>query len=325
MILLAALSASGLSRALSAQAVSSPNIGTQASNANRIGTVNATGRPGLEVVPEGFSKLNIDPGFLLQVSVLDDADYSGSFRVDEQGNIALPIVGLVHVGGGDVDHARAAIAKKLLESQILKDPQVTVNVAEYVAPEVTVLGEVHAPGRYPLLAPMDLSDLLAMAGGPTAAAGGDVEIRSNQGIPIHVAFSGPENDKRVGQAVLVHPGDTVQVERAGIVYVLGAVTRPGGYVMEEGGTLSVLEAISMANGTTLSAALGKVYLLRKGAAGQVQIAIPLKKMQRGQVSDLELQPADILYVPNSKVKSALMNTQGILSAATSAGIYAAAY
>ncbi len=106
--------------------------------------------------------------------------------------------------------------------------------------------------------------------------------------------------------------------------MLGAVTRPGGYVMQEEGTLTVLQAISLANGTTLPASVGAIHLLRRNADGtEVDIALPLNKMQHGQSTDLKLQATDVLYVPTSKIKSTVINGASILAAATSASIYAA--
>lgn len=95
--------------------------------------------------------------------------------------------------------------------------------------------------------------------------------------------------------------------------------------MQEDGTLTVLEAISIANGTTLPASVGTIYLLRRNADGSaIKIEVPLNKMQRGKSADMQLQATDILYVPVSKIKSTFLNTQGILTAATSATIYATA-
>ena len=82
---------------------------------------------GLIVVPQDFTKLTLAPGFLMQVSVLDDPDFAGSFRVDQQGDIALPILGTMHVAGETVSAARLQIQKKLLDDQILKNPDVNAD------------------------------------------------------------------------------------------------------------------------------------------------------------------------------------------------------
>jgi len=244
----------------------------------------ATRNSSLAVVPADFAKLKLAPGFLLSLNVLDDSDFVGAFRVDEQGNIVLPVFGEVHIAGETVVEARSQIQKLLLDWKVLNDPQVELSVIEYSAPEVTIVGEVAAPGRYPLLAPRKLVDVLALAGGETITAGDEVQIirdsASNEPILVHYSKS---TDLKAVEDVLVQPGDTVRVKRAGIVYVLGAVTKPGGYVMQEDGSLTVLQAISLANGTTLPALVSSIHLLRRNADGtETDIALPFNKMQHGK-------------------------------------------
>ena len=106
---------------------------------------------GLTMVPEDFAKLTLAPGFLVSLNVLDDTDMAGAFRIDQNGDINVPVLGTMHVAGGTVSQARVQIRKKLLDDQILKDPQVNLTVLEYTAPEVTIVGEVTSPGKYPLL------------------------------------------------------------------------------------------------------------------------------------------------------------------------------
>lgn len=286
---------------------------------------NLSRNAGLTAVPPDFASLKLAPGFLVSLSVLDDSDFDGSFRVDQLGDLPLPIIGAIHVAGETSTEARAQIQARLKSDQILKDPQVNLTVVEYSALEVTILGEVPAPGRYPLFAPRSLTDVLALAGGLGVSAGNEIQIThaGKDEQPDVIRFSKATGYKTV-QDTTIRPGDTVQVKRAGIVYVLGAVGRPGGYVMQEDGTLTVLEAISIANGTMIPASVGTIYLLRRSPDGSaVKIELPLNKMQRGKSADMQLQATDVLYVPMSKVKSALINSQGILAAATSASIYAA--
>jgi polysaccharide export outer membrane protein len=293
---------------------------------NRPGIAAAAGNSALTLVPEDFAKLRLAPGFALSLNVLDDPDFVGVFRIDQQGNIVLPILGTMHVAGETVPAAGAQIQKSLLDNQILNDPQVNLMVLEYTAPEVTIIGEVAAPGRFPLLVPRKLVDVLALAGGTTVAAGNEIQITRGgaDADPVVVHYS-KETDPGTIADVLVHPGDIVQVKRAGIVYVLGAVTRPGGYVMQEDGSLTVLQAVSLANGTTLPASVGKIYLLRRNTNGtRATVEIPLNKMSHGKHADVQLHATDVLYVPMSKIKSVLLNSQGILASAASASIYATA-
>jgi polysaccharide export outer membrane protein len=92
---------------------------------------------GLLVVPADFSQLKLAPGFLLSLNVLDDSDFAGTFRVDEQGDIFLPVLGKLHVADETVAEIRGQIRRKLLDDRILKDPQVDLSIQEYTAPQVT--------------------------------------------------------------------------------------------------------------------------------------------------------------------------------------------
>jgi polysaccharide export outer membrane protein len=281
---------------------------------------------GLAAVPEDFAQLRLAPGFLVGLNVLDDSDFQGSYRVDQDGNLVLPILGTMHVAGETASEARTQIRKSLIDGRILNDPQVDLSILEYMMSQVTVFGEVGSPGKYPLLTPHKLVEVLALAGGLTSLAGNEVQITpaSEAAEPLLVHYSKATDPKSI-ENVLVKPGDTVQVKRAGIIYVLGAVNRPGGYVMQEEGTLNMLQAISLADGTAISAATKTVYILRKNADGtEVDIALPYKKISQGKSADMQLHATDILYVPTSTVKAILTNSQSILSSAASASIYAVA-
>lgn len=278
---------------------------------------------GLAVVPEDFVKLRLAPGFMLSLNVLDDPDFSGSFRVDQLGNITVPILGTMYVAGETVAQARLQIRNRLLDGRILNDPQVELAVVEYAAPDVTILGEVASPGKYPVLAPRKLVDVLAMAGGTTLAAGNEVQIThaSVSAEPLLVHYSRVTDPKAI-ESVMVEPGDTVQVKRAGIVYVLGAVIRPGGFLMQEEGTLNVMQAISLAYGTSTQASNGKMYLLRRNADGSVlYVSVPYKEISRGKRPDMQLHATDVLYVPKSTIKSIYGNTSQIIDSLALATIY----
>jgi polysaccharide export outer membrane protein len=119
---------------------------------------------------------------------------------------------------------------------------------------------------------------------------------------------------------MVMPGDTLTVRRAGVVYVLGAVNRPGGYLMQENGDLNVTQAIALAWGTGLQASVGTIRLIRKVPDGKVlEIDIPLGEIQKGKQAPPRLQAEDVLYVPVSKFKMVL--SSALLTSAATAAIY----
>lgn len=275
----------------------------------------------LAAIPENFSTLQLTPGFLLSMDVFDAPEYSLELRVDPDGNVNVPMVGSVHVADLTLVEASAKIAASLRDGQILNAPQVNLNIEEYASREVTVLGEVHSPGRIEVLAPQHLDEVIAMAGGETVYAGKTIEIRNGDGVTPRtemIQYS-RSADSHILSDTVVRPGDTVTVKRAGIVYVLGGVTRPGGYLMQEDGDLNVTQALALAYGTTMPAAVSSMRLIRKKDDGKVEeIPIPYRAMVKGKVAPLQLQAEDVIYVPISKVKAAL--DSGLTNSAIAAAV-----
>lgn len=277
-------------------------------------------------LPEGFEALRLEPGFLLQMDVYGVPEMTAQLRIDAEGNLAVPLIGPVPVAGMTTAQAHDAIAKAFADREILKDPQVNLNILQYPARNVSVIGEVQTPGRIALLGPQPLGDVLALAGGETVAAGNEIEIqhRTAQGdAPSQSVHFAQGTDPKILQDTLVEPGDTVLVHRAGIVYVLGAVNRPGGYLMVNGGALNAVEAISLAGGETLQSSTRWAVIVRIQGDTIQQIKVPLGKMEKGTSPAVALHSDDALYVPASGWKSLVLNGSNVLSAAAAASIYTA--
>jgi polysaccharide export outer membrane protein len=135
-----------------------------------------------------------------------------------------------------------------------------------------------------------------------------------------VPFSRSESNQLSGNT-LVRPGDTIIIPRTGIIYVLGAVFHPGGYVMQEDGKLNVAQALALSGGTILTANTGGLRVIRRNADGTVlDFSLSYDGIMKGSQSPLELQAQDVVYVPMSKFKATLTDATAILSAATSAAI-----
>jgi polysaccharide export outer membrane protein len=276
------------------------------------------------VLPKDFSQLRIEPGDLLSVNVYDTPEMSDAYRVDPNGNLTLPLCGKVKVSGLTAPEAARLLEATLKEDQVLVRPQVNVDVQQYAGQYVTVLGEVSSPGRVTVIAPTRLSEILAQVGGLTAIAGTRIKIRhaGEDSTPEEdVPYSRSESNQQTG-AVLVRPGDEVVVPRTGIVYVLGAVYHPGGYVMQEDGKLNVAQALALSGGTVLTANTEGLRVIRRNADGTVlDFSLSYNGIVKGTQKPLELQAQDIIYVPMSKVKSVFTDATAIISAATSAAIY----
>jgi polysaccharide export outer membrane protein len=246
--------------------------------------------------------LRISSGDLLDVAVFDTPELSGRSRVNEAGDVMLPVAGAVRVSGMTADEAAVAVETKLRTSDILKEPHVTVRITEFATQGVTVMGEVNKPGIYPLLGSRGLMDMISSAGGLTEKAGQMVSVthRSDPASPETVSLNSTKGTPV--RNVDIRPGDTVVVSRAGVAYVVGDVHHAGGFLMKSDGRLTALQAIAMAGGTTKTSARKVVHLIRKTESGREDRTLSLPKMIKGKEADLALQDGDILFVPSSKLK-----------------------
>jgi polysaccharide export outer membrane protein len=268
----------------------------------------------------GKQNLHIGPGDELEITIFSASDLSAHGRVDNDGNIFIPLLGSVHVAGMTSTEAGQAIAENLQQKNILNHPQVSVFVKEYTAGQISVVGEVNKPGVYSALGAHRLLDILQTAGGLTDKAGNSITI-SHRGTADLTTIEFPKDPVAMANNNLeLQPGDTVIVPKAGIVYVLGEVYRPGGYASNSSGGFTVLQVMAAAGGPTHLASEGKTTMMRRNTNGLQEIPVPLGKMLRGKQADIAVQPNDILYVPSSKVKSVL--SMGEIVALTSqAAVY----
>jgi polysaccharide export outer membrane protein len=266
--------------------------------------------------------LQISAGDLLDLNVFDTPELSGKLRVDEHGNVSLPLAGVLAVSGMTAEQAGSAIETRLRETDILKDPHVSVAVLEYATQGVTVTGEVKSPGVYPLLGVHGVLDLISAAGGVTPNAGNSVTVthRADPDHPVVVKV-----DSKPGSSaalrVDISPGDTIMVSHAGIVYVVGDVGKPGGFLIQNNDRLTVLQAVALAQGTNRTASLDRAKLIRKTEAGRQEVPVSLKKMLTSKTPDLMLADGDILFVPSSAAKNALRTVESVLPSVASAAIY----
>lgn len=244
-------------------------------------------------------KLRLGPGDEMDIAVFGIPDLSRHVRVTTDGNINMALLGWVPVSGLTVEEAQARIESRLVEGGYVKNPEVLISVKEYTHQAISVIGEVAKPGVYPVLGSHTLLDALLMAGGLGQKAGNTVTIthRNDPNNPdvVKIGFDLQSPDNKM---VEVLPGDIVSVSRAGIVYVIGEVNRPGGFVMVNE-TMNMADAIALAAGPTHGAALNGTKILRRTTVGLQQIPVPLKKILSAKKPDLELKADDIVFVPGS--------------------------
>ncbi len=266
--------------------------------------------------------VNLGAGDLLDISVFDSPELTTRVRVGGDGEVTFPLLGQLLVGGMTPQQVQDLIRERLVSGDLVKDPQVAVFVSEYASQTVFILGEVNHPGAYPLMGSHRLFDFISAAGGFTLRAGKTIIITRHADplAPETVRFS--RDPDFAGGNPAIDAGDTVYVKQAGVVYVVGDVIKPGGFLMPSEENVTVMQALAIAEGTKPTAALGSVRLIRKTDQGPVETIVNIKQIFQASGQDPTLQDQDILYVPRSAAKVGLQSfmTYG-MAAAVGAIIY----
>ncbi len=276
--------------------------------------------PGNSRAPSG--DINLSPGDTISVIVYDTPDLTLTVRVSQSGTIDLPLLGDIPVAGLSEATASHLIDQKYIGAGILLRPATTVLIVEFASRGVSILGEVVRPGVYPVPGPRSLVDVLALAGGLTSAADTQLTINHGDGTASKVVAL-PREDGSVILAndVEVLPGDKVIAARAGMVYVLGEVTRPGGYIMLHDGRTTVLQALAAAEGTTRFSNEKDAFLIRRTGDKIETSILSIRDMFKGKQPDQPLNADDVLYVPISNLRNFIFNAPGILGSLAGAAIY----
>jgi polysaccharide export outer membrane protein len=273
----------------------------------------------------------IGPEDALVIDVFDVPELSRlSVQVGNDGMISVPLLGNVKAAGLTQHELRDELAEKWGE-KYLQHPQVMLTIADFKSRPVSVVGAVAKPGEYYLTGRRTLVEVLAMAGGPAnlgASAGKEVSVERPGGfqdVPQVDGLTQTAPDKisielkkllyseDTDLNIEVKPFDTISVSRAGVVYVVGAVVRPGGYLLDNKDSVSVLEAVAMAQGVGPNARTHEARIVKRASNGtQTAVPIDLKRVLAGKAPDVMLAANDILFVPNSAAKA--VGKQSISSA-----------
>jgi polysaccharide biosynthesis/export protein len=290
--------------------------------------------------------IGFGPGYLLGP---DDQIVIRAFKAEEIGDkpipigadglISLPLVGTIKAAGLTVRELEAELATKL--GEFVKEPSVTVTVAEYRSQPVSVLGDVNTPGVHELRGETTLLRMLSLAGGLRPDAGYLIKIvrQTNWGpIPVSSArtdlsgkFSVAELNiqdlieaRRPEDDIPVKPYDVITVPRAPMIYVVGEVNKSGAFILNSKGSMSVLQALSRAEGLKYDAASHKARLLRPDpdSPNKKEITIDVASILTGKAPDVPLYPEDVLFVPNNAAKSWGMKTiETMINVGTGVAIY----
>jgi polysaccharide biosynthesis/export protein len=231
-------------------------------------------------------------GDLVRVTVYDHADLTTETRVNEQGSILFPLVGEVPVAGRSASEASSRIAKALEAGGFIRGPQVNLVVIDFKGQEVSVLGQVNRPGKFPLQKASRLAEVLALAGGVTVNGADSLILISNkdgktvrQEIDLLALFKDGAQELNVAIA----NDDILYVPREPRYYIYGEVQRPGAFRLEK--NMSLVQALSVGGGLTARGTQKGIKILRRGQDGVMQEI-------EAKLSDL-LKTDDVIFVKES--------------------------
>jgi polysaccharide export outer membrane protein len=297
-------------------------------------------------------------GDLLDLDVFDVKELSREVRVSQTGSIGIPLVPVrLHVAGLTEVQAQQKIAEVLEANGLVSHADVSLTVRERKSKPITVVGAVGHAMVYQADRPVSILEVLAEAGGVATDAGDTVIVTrpaaEPPADPSEPPAIGPEvalpdasseppllnntitinlnelmETGNVTNNIVLQAGDIVTVPHSGIVYVLGAVGRPGGFVLaNDRGHMSTLKVLALAGGLNHTAKSDRAVIVRKDTQGQQhEVAVNLKKVMQRQEEDVLLQPSDILYVPNSAGKQAMTRAVELgVAVGTGVALYRIAY
>jgi polysaccharide biosynthesis/export protein len=235
----------------------------------------------------------LGPGDIIRIQVFQNPDLTLETRVAENGAITYPLIGAVNVVGITTVDAEKRIAKQLKEGGFVQQPQVSVLLVQNRGNQVSVLGQVNRPGRFPLeTTNTRLTEMLAIAGG-TAVTGADtviiVGLRGGKPFRKEVDIAGIFLGNRMDDDMTVAGGDVLYVHRAPMFYIYGEVQRPGSFRVER--SMTVMQALAQGGGPTVRGTENRLRLHRRGTDGAIVKSSP-------ELTD-PIQPDDVLYINES--------------------------
>jgi len=255
----------------------------------------------------------------LSIHLFSDPKYVPVVRINNDGTVLLPLIGIVHLEGLSVTQAERLIAEKLESDGMYRNPQVTLQITEGPNAVVTVVGEVHAV--VPVVGTRHLLDVLSAAGGLPPSASHVITInRPGVAKPLVVDLGTDPLLSSLGN-IPVFPGDTIVVSRIGIVYMLGSFTSQLGTIPLNAYTpLTLTEATALAGGVKWEGRFTDLRIIRTVGDHRTVAVYDIKKVLDGKVPDPILQPNDIVYLPPVPFKQflssgALGTTLGLVSLA----------
>jgi polysaccharide export outer membrane protein len=246
---------------------------------------------------------------VLEIEAYNVEELKKTVRVNSMGEIALPLVGIIKAEGMTIPELEKKITDKLLEKYV-EETVVTVFVKEYRSQKISVFGAVEKPQIYAVSGQSYLIDMLAMAGGLTKEAGNLCYVirpkvhnpQSRSAETIIIDLNELLINGNVNLNLPVFAGDVINVPKGGVVFVDGAVKKPGVFNMQ--GKTTLIQAIAMAEGLNSGAQPDEIRILRDNGKGERDV-IPVNydAVRKGKNPDILLVDNDIVIVPKAGVKN----------------------
>lgn len=247
----------------------------------------------INVHAQGTPDYPLGAGDALKIQVFQNSDLTIETRVSENGSITYPLLGAVDLGGLSIAAAEKKISEGLQKGGFIQNPQVNIVLIQIRGNQVSVLGQVSRPGRFPLeTANTRLTDMLANAGG--AAPGGDdiaiiTGVRDGKPFRRQIDIPAIFLNEKLQDNVLLQGGDSIYLHRAPVFYIYGEAQRPGAFRVER--NMTVMQALAQGGGPTARGSEKRLRLHRKAANGSIQQIEP-------NLTDL-VQPDDVIYIKES--------------------------
>jgi len=262
---------------------------------------------------ESVSDYAVGPGDLVSITFANAPELNGKYRITDSGDLAMPLLtSPLKAEGLTAMELGKRIAEALKAAKQLRDPIINVFVEEKHGRSVTVVGAVAKPSVYPLERSATLLEVLSLAGGITPGAGATVTVvrkAPSSGNPtLQIDLSSLMRGEDPSLNVEVRAGDVVSVSTAPVIYVVGAVVKPGAFVIQDASvSMSLLQALATAEGLQPIAARNRLVVFRQlpAAKERQNIPIDLGKLMAGKMPDPSLQPNDIVFVPESRTKKTI--------------------
>ena len=239
--------------------------------------------------PAATLGFTIGAGDTVQITVLGRPELSATGNVSGDGLVTAALVGVVPVLGLTPQQAAQRIARAYKDGQFLVDPQVTVTMTEYQSQQLSVLGEVTAPGRFPMRTRLSILDALALAGGikETGAQIAYILRPEDAVVTRYEVDLDALLQAGAGQQYFeLLAGDTVVVPKAELFYIYGEVKTPNAYRLKPGTT--VIQALSLAGGLTDKGSDRRIDIKRRDGSGRLQTL-------SATLNDA-LRPDDVVYI-----------------------------